>query len=130
MEKQYENGIYLVKMINTKGEFLKLSKSNSLENDPKYSKDLKYLKLVVLDKIKNQNIILDEDLIKIMNSNEKTHFIICSTKKENCVLNSHKFNDEIDNKSIIEEKYDEGNINNFNDKYSITQSIINNINLN
>ena len=130
MEKQYENGIYLVKMINTKGEFLKLSKSNSLENDPKYSKDLKYLKLVVLDKIKNQNIILDEDLIKIMNSNEKTHFIICSTKKENCVLNSHKFNDEIDNKSIIEEKYDERNINNFNDKYSITQSIINNININ
>ena len=101
MEKKYENGIYKVSMISN--EFEKLCLSNSDENDSKNSKDLKYLKLVVLDKINNPDIILNEELIEKMKLIKKTHFIICSSQKENDKFDSHFFNDEIENKSIIGE---------------------------
>ena len=127
MEKKYENGIYKVSMISN--EFEKLCLSNSDENDSKNSKDLKYLKLVVLDKINNPDIILNEELIEKMKLIKKTHFIICSSQKENDKFDSHFFNDEIENKSIIGEIYNDGNIDDFCIKYNITQSIINNINM-
>jgi hypothetical protein len=113
MEEKFENGVFLVRTINNKEEFDSLMESNTIKKNNS--------KLIVFNKISEQNKIFNTDLINKINRNNKTIFVICSERQE-IKYNEVKFylfNREDKNESLKD----------LNEEYKFVQSILNNINI-
>ena len=113
MEKKYKNGIYIVKLINNKEELKNFFELNDInKNDSK---------LIVFDKINNQNKIFDDEIIEKMTKVDNILFILCSENKDivSDKIEYYELDCAIKDKNIIQ----------VNKEYKIIQSIINNINI-
>ena len=113
MEKKYKNGIYIVKLINNKEELKNFFELNDInKNDSK---------LIVFDKINNQNKIFDDEIIEKMTKVDNILFILCSENKDivSDKIEYYELDCAIKDKNIIKVK----------EEYKIIQSIINNINI-
>ena len=109
MEKKYKNGIYIVKLINNKEELKNFFELNDInKNDSK---------LIVFDKIDNQNKIFDDEIIEKMTKVDNILFILCSENKDivSDKIEYYELGCAIKDKNIIK----------VNKEYKIIQSIIN-----
>jgi len=113
MEEKFENGVFLVRTINNKEEFDSLMESNTIKKNNS--------KLIVFNKISEQNKIFNTDLINKINRNNKTIFVICSERQEIKYneVKFYQFNREDKNESLKD----------LNEEYKFVQSILNNINI-
>jgi hypothetical protein len=113
MEKEFENGIYLVRSVNDREEFESLIDSDNNKKEG--------LKLVVINKIFNQNKIFNNEIINKMNEKKKIIFIICSDNQEIKYREIEFYNFDSEGESEA--------LKGLNEEYIIVQSILNNINI-
>ena len=131
MEKNFKNGIYIIRQIGSEADFVNFI--NNIELKDKNKNDLVLIEpndenkieqiykdknesLVVLDKINNEKLFKNFNPLNLMQEKKYIKFLICSKEQEKLFINGTKFTYSKEEKDL-------------NEKYEFIKSYINSMNI-
>ena len=131
MEKNFKNGIYIIRQIGSEADFVNFI--NNIELKDKNKSDLVLIEpndenkiehiykdknesLVVLDKINNEKLFKNFNPLNLMQEKKYIKFLICSKEQEKLFINGKEFTYTKEEKDL-------------NEKYEFIKSYINSMNI-